>query len=156
MALHDPALDSHDMSQSPNPNPPRKNWFRRNLLWVLPSGCLLFVLFGLGCIALFIHFVFTALKSSEPYETALAAATQNPAVIQALGEPVEAAYLITGSVNLENDNGTADLAIPISGPQASAIIYVEAEKTSGHWTYQRLAVELDETRQRIPLTPPTP
>ncbi|MDQ8201728.1 cytochrome c oxidase assembly factor Coa1 family protein [Pelagicoccus sp. SDUM812003] len=132
---------------------PPKSWLRRNWLWFLPVGCLSSLLLFAGTIALIAHLVFSTLKQSDPYQTALASAQASPELAAKIGSPVEASYFATGSIHLENSDGDASLAIPVSGPEGGAIIYVEATKSSGEWTYEYLSAELNDTRERIALDP---
>ncbi len=117
----------------------------------MPSGCLVTLAILAGGIAVVIHLAFSMLKNSEPYAFALELAQENPEVQAALGTPIEAGYLATGRIDLENDTGEAAINIPISGPIGSGIIYLEGEKIDGKWTYTTLVVELDETLERIRL-----
>lgn len=133
--------------ESHNSTVPQRSWFRRNWLWFLPVGCLTSIALFIGFIALIAYFVFSAIKSSEPYEVALQTATADPAVIEQLGQPIEAAFFAMGSIELKNSDGEADLSIPISGPKGKAILYVEATKQDGHWTYHKLAIEYTDTNQ---------
>jgi hypothetical protein len=90
-----------------------------------------------------VTFVFGLLKSSEPYKEGLARAQRDPAVVAALGVPVEAGIFPSGSINVSGDAGEASLSIPISGPDGSGTIDVNATKSGGTWSYSRLQVRLD-------------
>ena len=52
-----------------------------------------------------------SLRASWPYAQALKLAQHNPAVIQELGEPIEAGFLVVGAVNDAGFTGNADLII---------------------------------------------
>ena len=67
--------------------------------------------------------VFSVLKSSDVYKTALARAKNNPRVVAALGDPIHDGLVPSGKTNVEGPSGEADLAIPISGPKGKATIY---------------------------------
>lgn len=126
----------------PNPAPPRKGWFGRNWLWFVPvtllsTGCLC----CLGCGGIFVG-VFQALKSSEPYQLAMAHVQNDPQVIAVLGEPVvEAGFVPFGAVEVENDGGTATLYFQVSGPQGQAWVSATAVREVGQWrlTYVEVA-----------------
>ena len=62
------------------------------------------------------------------------------AVIAALGSPVEAGWLMTGSIKTENNSGSANITVPISGPKQSARIAVIAYKSGGRWSYTQMVV----------------
>jgi hypothetical protein len=98
--------------------------------------------------------VFGLLKSSEPYQHAVAAAKADPRVIEALGEPLEEGMVPSGSINFNGDSGEADLTIPISGPNGSASIFVSARQMGGPWEYNTLEVFIVETGERINLNEP--
>jgi hypothetical protein len=126
---------------SPPPPPPSGSWWSRNWKWVVPIGCLLpIVLFG-SCVAGIAWFAVTAIRSSEPYSEALERARRNPEVIGRLGSPIEPKWWLTGNVDLSNDDGSADMKIPISGPKGQAFIAVEGERRNGRWIYSRMIVE---------------
>ena len=118
--------------------PPQRGWWSRNWKWAGPLGCLLPVLLCGGLITAGITLVFGMMKSSEPYKHALSVARTDSTVITMVGTPVEAGMFVSGNINLNNDNGTADLHIPISGPNGSGSIHVVATKTAGSWTYSTL------------------
>ena len=139
----------------PPPAPPRGSWWSRNWKWVVPLGCLLpIVLFG-SCVAGIAWVAVTAIRASDPYSDALQRARANPEVIQRLGSPIEPRWWLTGSVDLDNDDGAADIKIPISGPKGDAFIAVEGTSTNGRWTYTRMTVE-PATGPPIDLLAPSP
>lgn len=94
---------------------------------------------------------FGSMKSSAPYQQALQSVQTNPQAIQALGEPIKAGFLLSGSINLNSNTGEASLAIPVSGPRGKGTIYVEAEKYDNAWHYTRLELQVDGRPAPIPL-----
>lgn len=121
------------------------------------AGCLI-VIIGLGgalACGGFVFGLFTlitgAIKSSEPYKHGVAQAQSLPAVQQALGEPIEPGWLITGSINISGNDGECDIVVPLSGPEGSGQLYVKADKRAGKWSYDVLEVHLDSTDETIPL-----
>src|SRR5262249_36859671 len=113
----------------PDMNPPeKKGWFGRNWKWFVPVGCLSMVGTVVAVVAAFIYFVFGAIRSSDVYQQALAKTRSNPAVVRELGEPIETGWSLSGSINVSNDSGNADLRIPVSGPKKSGAIYAVAIK----------------------------
>lgn len=48
-------------------------------------------------------------------------------------------------------SGSAQLAIPVSGPNGSATVFVDATKTLGEWRFDHLVVQIDATGRRIEL-----
>jgi hypothetical protein len=124
--------------------PQQRSWWGRNWKWVVPVGCLTPVVLCGGFITVIVAIVFGALKSTEPYKAALIRAQASPAVQAALGQPVEADFLVTGNVRMNTANGvesgTAELSFPIHGPNGSGTVEVSAKKATGKWTYSRMRV----------------
>ena len=57
--------------------PTRKNWFRRNLAWVIPVGCLTLLVLAALFIGGIVFFVMGLIKSSTPFNEAMNAARAN-------------------------------------------------------------------------------
>ncbi len=146
------------MESSPPPAPPalRKNWWGRNWKWFVPTGCLgvlfLFAIF-IGAICLL---AFSVLKSSDAYNIALSAAQSDPRVIAELGEPVTPGMFPSGNTKVTGPSGEADLAIPVSGPKATGMIYAVATKRAGRWEFSELVLQVADSKKRIPLKIPPP
>jgi hypothetical protein len=140
-------------SVPPPPPPHRKGWWERNIIWVVIGGSLLVVAAGAAVIGSIVFLVFGLLKSSDAYQIAVQAAQNDPRVIAQLGEPIRPGWWMSGSVETSGSSGSADLQIPISGPQGSATVYAVAERRGGAWTFQVLACDVKETGERIPLRP---
>lgn len=119
-----------------------KGWFRRNWLWAVPvGGCLTLILllvFGVGAA---IFGVTKALSGSQPYKDAIYKASQNSEIIELLGEPIESDGMMNGSISVENDNGTANISVPIKGPKNKAKVFVVGEKVDGQWYYSEMYVK---------------
>jgi hypothetical protein len=136
----------------------QKNWFSRNWKWFLPTV----ILGPLLLLALFIGVIFSAvfgmMKSSEPYQHAVATASQDTRVSTQLGAPVTPGWYAMGSINLSNDSGNAVLIIPLNGALRHGTVYVAAKKSEGIWSYQRLEVEIEGVPDHINLlaAPPQP
>jgi hypothetical protein len=132
---------------SADAQPPQKGWFGRNWLWALPSGLLVLCLCPVGCCAGIFTFASGIIKSSEPYQTALSRAQNDPAVIERLGQPIEAGMFTQGNVNINNTVGDARLTIPISGPQGSAQINTTATRANSIWQTDTLTVDFPDGTQ---------
>jgi hypothetical protein len=138
--------------QYPLPPVPRgRNWFERNWKWLVPVGCLPIILTIVAAVALIVGLVFGMIRSSDVCQEAVARAKSNPAVIAALGQPIEEGFLVTGSIHTENSSGEADLSIPISGPKGSAKIYAEARKSAEKWEFTVLHVVIEGRAERVDL-----
>jgi hypothetical protein len=130
---------------------PPRNWWQRNWKWAVPSGCVgLLLLFGLF-IAGIIGVVFQTMKSSDVYREAVARASANPAVREALGEPVRTGWSLSGNIEVEGPSGHADVAIPLEGSRRDGTVYAVATKSAGRWSYDRLEVEVEGQEGRIDL-----
>ncbi|MCB0036999.1 MAG: hypothetical protein KDE51_23370 [Anaerolineales bacterium] len=129
----------------------QQSWFKRNGLWAIPllilGGC---CVVGI-CITAIFGIVFTAIGSSDAVTLAVEQARQHEDVQALLGTPIEKGLLITGSVETTNNIGTADVAIPLSGPNGSGTLYAVGRKTGGEdWFFESLIFEGD-SGQRIDL-----
>jgi hypothetical protein len=136
------------LTQSGTPKP---NWWKRNLKWFVPLGCLSVALLFLAFVGSILVIVFSAMKSTDVYREALARAKADPAVIEALGSPIKDGFLVSGNTNVNGASGESNLAIPISGPRGKGTIYVSANKSLGQWNYSGLVVEVGQTHERIDL-----
>lgn len=125
---------------------PRKSWLGRNWFWVVPVGCLGMLAVAVGFIALILVAAFSLMKSSDAYEQGVALAKASPAVQAALGTPIEEGLLVTGNVSVNNGSGEASLSVPLSGPNDSGTLYLEAQKSAGQWTFSTLILDTGESR----------
>jgi hypothetical protein len=120
----------------------------RNWKWFVPLLCLV-VLMGIGG---FVAGLLALMKSSDAYSGAVARAKASPAVLTALGSPIKDGLFFTGNISENNSSGSANLAVPISGPKGTAKLYVSASRSSGQWHFDNLIVLVDETKQRIDIS----
>ncbi len=134
---------------------PAPNWWARHWKWLVPAGCLTGVAGLAGFIALIVGLVFGLIKSTTPYQQALAKAQNDPVVISRLGTPIRGGLLVSGSVNLSGGTGQANLAIPLQGSKASGTLYVEARQSAGNWSYSTLTVQPDGAGEPISLLRPS-
>lgn len=121
-----------------------KNWWGRNWKWFVPVGCLGSLVLLAAFIAGIFFLVFGMMKASGVYEEALARATADPAVVEALGDPIEDGLFVSGNIDISNSSGDANLAIPLSGPRASGTLYAEAVRSQGEWEFTGLVLKLDD------------
>lgn len=124
------------------------------LKWIA-CGCLgcagLIVVVVVGFFALVGGAAFTGMKSSDAYRLAMGRAASDPEVIEEIGAPIEAGFFVSGSVSVSGATGTADLSIPISGPDGKATVFAVAEKSAGQWQFSTLEVAIADTGRRIDL-----
>jgi len=150
---------SYGYVPAPPPPPPAAqgpSWFSRNWKWFIPTVIVVPVLLIALFIGGIVTLVFGMIKSSEPYQHALAAASQNARVTTELGEPVEPGWLASGNINESGAAGEANLAIPLNGKLRHGTVFVVARKSAGIWRYERLEVEIDGRPDRINLLPSPP
>lgn len=137
--------------RSMNQQAAKTSWWNRNWKWVIPVGCVAFLLICVGGIGIFVLSIIGATKSSDVYKEALERATSHAAVQTALGTPIQDGGLVSGSIHVSGPSGMANLAIPISGPKGSAAIYAVAFKSAGRWTFSTLEVAVEGSDSRIDL-----
>jgi hypothetical protein len=118
----------------PAPPPPPvtlpKIWFSRNWKWFVPTLILGLVLLVALFVGGLLTLTFGLLKSSEPYQHAVAVASSNPDVVRELGAPIAPGWYASGSINVSGNSGDAKLAIPLNGKFRHGTVYV-AKKTDG-------------------------
>ena len=117
----------------------------------MPIGCLGALVLLAAFVGSTALIVFGAMKSTDVYKSALDRAEEHSSVIEALGSPVKAGFLVSGNTNINGASGEANLSIPISGPKGKGKIYVAATKSLGEWNYSGLVVEIEKSHQRIDL-----
>ena len=130
---------------------PPKGYLERNWKWLLAVMLLGVVLLFAVSIGGIFALVFGSMKSSDAYKVAVAKAKENPAVIAALGQPIEEGWLVSGNISVNGPSGKAELSIPIEGPKKKASIYLNATKSAGQWKFSLLQVEVDGVAERIDL-----
>jgi len=136
-------------------SPETKGWFGRNWKWFVPTGCLSLIMMAAAVVGVVVYFAFGSIKSSYIYQEALVKTRSNPAVVKELGEPIEAGWRISGSINISGDSGNADVKIPVSGPKKSGAVYATAVKKQGNWDFSALEVEVEGETKRINLLIPS-
>ncbi|TNH44880.1 cytochrome c oxidase assembly factor Coa1 family protein [Photorhabdus luminescens] len=118
----------------------KRNWLARK--WKLMIVCFTPV-FIVGAFTI----VMGVMKASEPYKKALSLAQGNPVVKNILGQPIEAGWFVSGSINKRE----AELDIPIKGNRSGGTVHVDANKHAGHWRYKNITVQPDSSGQLIDL-----
>jgi len=98
---------------------------------------------GVALVVCIFLLVFSVLKSSDVYKTALARAKSDERVITAIGTPIHDGLVPSGKTNVNGASGEADIAIPISGPKGKATIYAVGRKSEGKWEFSKLAVQIE-------------
>lgn len=149
-----PAYFQPPMTVPPMP-PKKKGWWSRNMAWFIPVLVLGVLGACGGGVFWLLNVIFGFIRDSDVYKQSLADARANPAVVAALGEPIEEAGWPSGSIQYSGASGSADLRIPIKGPNGQAALYVVASRAMGTWTYTTQSVVLDATGEPIDLLAPS-
>ena len=129
----------------------RPGWFARNWKWAVPLGCLGTVVMFVAFIAAIFMVVMGAMRTSDAYQIAMSEARQHPAVVDALGEPIEVGWFVSGNISVSGASGEADLKVPLNGPRGSGTLYIVADKVAGEWIFERMEVALVESTERVNL-----
>ena len=121
------------------------SWWKRNWKWVVPlGGCLSLILILIVFVGSIFWGVTSALEESQPYEYALEKINQDEEITDVLGSPIEKDGMIQGSYKYTNGKKSADMKIPVSGPNGSGILFVEATGEDDEWTYNVIRVEIND------------
>lgn len=147
------------MSTSPNYSPlgvtpppgsipaQRKSWLARNWFWLLIAAAVCGAVFLFGIFSLIVG----AIRGSDVAKEAVARAQSNPVVVRHLGTPISEGWFVLGSINVSGTSGNADLAVPLSGPNGKATVYVRARKAMGKWNYSFMQAAIEGSSERIDL-----
>jgi len=115
------------------------------------GGCILLVLLAVGVVVALGGLAFFGIRKSDVFEEAIRRARANPDVVEALGEPIEAGLLLSGSFQVTPTSGETDFSIPVSGPKGKGRLYVVATKSAGQWDFSTLELQVDDSELRIDL-----
>ncbi len=107
----------------------------------------------LGLVLLVSVIVVIAFNNADATKLAASTATSNAALVERLGSPMKTGRLIGGAIEVTPGTGTADLAIPISGPRAKGTLYALAVKEAGVWKLTSLKYGADGESSRLDLLP---
>ena len=121
------------------------SWWKRNWKWVVPvGGCLSLIVIFIMIIGSIFWGVTSTLENSQPYEYALEKINQDPEITSELGSPIEKSGMIQGSYNYSNGAKTANIKIPIAGPNGTGTLFIEATGTNDNWNYNVIRVEIND------------
>jgi len=123
-----------------------RKWHQNPWAWCGCGCCLGVILVPLLLGSLGIGGAFWALRKTTIQAEALDLAKANPQVVERLGEPLEIGWLMSGNISFENDEGSADYSIPISGPNGKGKLFVEAYREDSEWVFEELFVRIDGDR----------
>ncbi|MBL4663302.1 MAG: hypothetical protein JKY22_07060, partial [Flavobacteriaceae bacterium] len=125
--------------------------------WAVPTGgCLLVIIFIIVFFGSIFFGITSMMTDSQASQDSIEAAKNNEALIEILGKPIEANGISGGSLKINNGLKSAELNIPIKGPNGEATIFVVGESLNDNWVYQTMEVHIKDSREIIDLldTPP--
>jgi hypothetical protein len=134
----------------PPPIPPVK----KTRWGLIISGILLglLVLIG-GCCTLLFMGIHKALRSSDVYAMSMQRAQASPCAISKLGQPIVSKDSVNGSINESNGAGTADLTIPVEGPQGKGTLHAIASRDNNVWALTLLTLNQGGNEVNLPAEP---
>ncbi|MBV6498534.1 MAG: hypothetical protein CJBNEKGG_00757 [Prosthecobacter sp.] len=94
------------------------------------GGCLALLAVPVVLVTVLFVGIFASLRMSQPCEDALRAAQASTELKKEIGDPLELAWRINGSLNTQDGKGRAELRMTVQGPQGEA----EANCAAPHWT----------------------
>ena len=122
-----------------------RGWLTRRGKWTL--GMVLVVMIALYPI------VDYSFSQSEPFRLAMSAVNANGDAIGLLGAHIERRRWagISGSMQTQGSNGTAELSIPVQGPRGKGTVTVYAVKRADVWTIQSLVLKAADSSKSLVL-----
>ena len=103
------------------------------------GGCATLAFMVVALIGGIFYFLFSGVRSTEPFQRTLQAAQASPEMRAHLGEPITLGFWFTGSVNWNNDHGTADVQIPLKGPKGSTTVHTIGTKApASPWIFSKM------------------
>lgn len=133
----DAVFSSADQASS-GESPKKKSGLKIALIVLGSFFALLIIIF----IVIFAS-VRSTLRSSEVYAQAMSTLQSTPEAVQLLGSPVEGGRAVSGSINVSNGSGDAELSIPVSGSLQKGDLIALAERENGQWQIYFLELQLE-------------
>ncbi|WP_312557528.1 cytochrome c oxidase assembly factor Coa1 family protein [Empedobacter brevis] len=129
---------------------PKENWFKRNWKWVVPVGCLSFIILFIGLIIGGAFWGISKITSdSDVTKHAINIINQNPEIQQKLGTNIETNGMFRGNISITNNTGEADISVPVKGTKGTGNAIIVGKKEFDKWNYEKIAVQIDETGEVI-------
>jgi hypothetical protein len=112
------------------------------------------ILAGFCCFAmLLLAVLLPTIRNSDAAKLAVATAASDPRAIMALGSPMKEGWFLSGNIATSGTSGTANLEIPVHGPNGSGKLFADEERKDGQWQIQTLILEVKISGERITLVP---
>ncbi len=120
---------------------PQPSWWKRNWKWVVPvGGCLTVIILFIVFVGSLIWGAASLIGDSQPAEYAMELINKDEDMIRLLGTPIEKDGMVQGNVNWSNGDKSANLTIPVSGPEGKGTLIVNARGKGEEWIYDRIEV----------------
>ena len=95
--------------------------------------------------------IFVVLGESAARELALERVRSHPQAVATLGEPIEAGWFTSGSIQVSGPGGEAEISFSVSGPKDEGTLYVWAVRETGKWRLVRVVLELAGSGRQLDL-----
>ncbi len=89
------------------------------------------------------------MRNSDAYKLAMNTAEMSPCITSTLGSPLQAGWMMGGSISESSVKGDAELSIPVRGPKGKGDLDVQATKLSGDWKIDSLVFTHGAIHSRI-------
>lgn len=114
-------------------------------------GVVLVLAFVAAGVALFFA-IAASFKSSEAFQLSFARLEASQEATELLGKPMVAGFP-TGSIEVKDSRGAANLSYGVHGPSGKGTVYVKASKDMGRWQIDRMTLEQDPPGRRVEIGP---
>ena len=118
-----------------------QSWMRRHPKTLVFAIKLAIAVSVFGTILGIVSLVMWSMRQSDVFRLAMEKTRKNPAVVEKLGTPIEPDWMVTGSMNVDGDSGTANFTAEIKGPRQKGKLSIDARKRMGEWTFNYLMVK---------------
>lgn len=134
------------MRTTDHPPPARRpNWWKRNWKWFVPVALVVLA----AEVTVFVLMLAGGMKNTAAFREALLRVRTDPAVVEAIGSPIEPGFFVAGNIRVVNDTGSAYFEYPVTAPGGRATVTVAATKSAGVWRITRLEVVVAGSEERI-------
>ena len=129
---------------NPPPSEDFFDWAWKHKLMMVPIVLALMLSICAGFVGLIYVSALNGVRAHPFYQQALTLAGENAQIRQAIGQPVTGGFITKGNIQVdeENENGSADVEIPVSGPTGDGRLLVRGWRIEGTWQIDNLTASL--------------
>jgi hypothetical protein len=98
--------------------------------------------FALRLLRFFLGLFFGVFRSSGAWKEAVAIATSDRRLREAIGDPVTPGAWVGGRLQVSGGSGQAAFVVPLHGPHGEASLRVQASKDRGVWRFDILQAQV--------------